>query len=81
MAKLRAELEQAQGGVFAAVEAAVQKEAAKRDAAVEEATRRSQKQLLAEVSKSADLRSYLKQLPHYLATVRRLQHERDHLKR
>lgn len=66
--------------VQAAVEAVEKREAAKRDAAIDEATKRSQRQLLVEMNHKADLRSYLKQLPHYLSSVRRLQHERDHLK-
>ena len=55
-------------------------EAAKLQPAIEEATKITKQQLLVEMSHKADYRSYLKQLPHYLSSVRRLQLERDHLK-
>ena len=63
-----------------AVDEAVAAEAAKLQPAIEEATKTTKQQLLVEMSHKADYRSYLKQLPHYLSSVRRLQHERDHLK-
>ena len=81
LAKMKEELNAAREATTSAVEAAVATEAAKLKDAVAEATKRSQQLLLTEMNQKADMRAYLRQLPHYLASVRRLQHERDHLKR
>ena len=81
LSHLKAQLEAAKSNTSDAIAAALKEEAKKAQAEVQAQMNRSQRQLLVEINHKADLRSYLKQLPHYLSSVRRLQHERDHLQR